>query len=246
MVYFAATPATDRNASFTRASNPGLFGAKGVSMSLDMPAACAARKMRFRRIRNCDAANGSPKSATSIAQALSYAAHSGDNASGVSSGSVTFLGISLTLARVCSSKRYNTQPVITQNINKNVQSPIKHSAGNETLFGIVLTVIKENLRALPVETGRIGKMQTALSKVLRGFGLVPFTLPSHMFVSDTISSGAIYHERKSLSKLYIPVGGLWISSILRQAESQVRNVVSVKVLSNLKYGHLIGTEATNV
>ncbi len=195
MVYFAATPATDRNASFTRASNPGLFGAKGVSMSLDMPAACAARKIRFRRIRNCDAANGSPKSATSIAQALSYAAHSGDNASGVSSGSVTFLGISLTLARVCSSKRYNTQPVITQNINKNVQSPIKHSAGNETLFGIVLTVIKENLRALPVETGRIGKMQATLREVLRGLALVPFKMHPSQVCHDVISLAVDRHKR---------------------------------------------------
>ncbi|TQM92928.1 hypothetical protein BD293_1550 [Roseinatronobacter monicus] len=245
MVYSATTPATDRKARFTRASNPGLFGSKGVSISLVIPAASAARKMRLRRIKNCDAANGSPKSATSIAQALSYAAHSGDNASGVSSGSGTFLGISLTLARVGSSQRYNTQPVITQNINKNGQSSVKHATGNETLFGIVLTVIKKNLRALPVETGRIGKMQTALSKILRGFGLVPFKLPSHMFASDTTSSGAIYHERKSPSKLYMPVGGLWINNILRQAESRMRNVVSVEVLSNLKYGHLIRTEATN-
>ena len=195
MVYSAATPATDRNASFTRASNPGLFGAKGVSMSLDMPAACAARKIRFRRIRNCDAANGSPKSATSIAQALSYAAHSGDNASGVSFRLGAFLGISFAFSGVGSSQGYNPQPIISQNINEDVKLAIQKAARDESFFGIVLAVVKKHLCTGPVEAGRIGKMQATLREVLRGLALVRFKMHPSQVCHDVISLAVDRHKR---------------------------------------------------
>ena len=245
MVYSAATPATDRKASFTRASKPGLSGAKGVSMSLDMPAACAARKMRFRRIRNCDAANGSPKSETSIAQALSYAAHSGDSASGVSFRSGAFLGISFAFSGVGSSQGYNPQPIISQNINEDVKPTVQKPARDESFFDIVLAVVKEHLHTGPVEAGRIGKMQATLRKVVDGFGLVPFKLKGHSLSSRTISCGVFYHERKSLSKLYIPVRGLWISNILRQFKLRAPNAGSARMSFNPKCGQLTGTEGAN-
>ena len=211
MVYSAATPATDRNASFTRASNPGLFGAKGVSMSLDMPAACAARKIRFRRIRNCDAANGSPKSATSIAQALSYAAHSGDSVSGVSFRLGAFLGISFAFSGVGSSQGYNPQPIISQNINEDVKLAIQKAARDESFFGIVLAVVKKHLCTGPVEAGRIGKMQATLREVLRGFRLVPFKIPRHSTAPVTKLHNKHYHGRKALIKLYNFLLILWIT-----------------------------------
>ena len=171
-----AAPATLRNASSTRVSKPGLSGANVPSSSLLMPTASAARKMCLRRNRNFDAVTGSPKSATSTAHALSYAAHSGESVSGVSFGRGSLLGISLAFSCVGSSQRYNAQAIISQNINENVQAAIQKPARSESFFGVVQTVIKKNLRALPVETGRIGKMQATLRKVLRGLGLVPFKM----------------------------------------------------------------------
>ncbi len=219
MAYSAATPATDRKARFTRASNPGLFGAKGVSMSFEMPACSAARNIRLRRSKNCEAAKGSPKSAVSIAQALSYADHSGDSVSGVSSGFGAFLGISLTLSGVSTSQRYNTQPAISQNINKNVQSIGDHSAGNETLFGVVLTIIEKNLGALPVKKGRFGKMQAPLFKVPGRFGLVPFEPPVHSVAFHTVFGNTNYHRRSSPSKLYTYVDRPWTRSCFSQSRS---------------------------
>jgi len=145
-----AAPAAFRNACSTRVSKPGLSGANVPSSSLLMPAASAARKMCLRRNRNFEAVTGSPKSATSIAHALSYAAHSGESVSEATFWRGSLLGISLAFPCVGSSQRYNPQAAI--------QKP----ARDETLLGVVLAVIKENLRALPVEAGRIGKMQTAL------------------------------------------------------------------------------------
>lgn len=245
MAYSAATPATDRNASFTRASNPGLSGAKGVNISLAIPAASAARKIRLRRIRNCDAATGSPKSATSTAHALSYAAHSGDSVSGVSVGRVSLLGISLAFPCVGSSQRYNAQPIIPQNINENVQPPVQQPARDETFFGVVVPVVQKDLSGLPVEPGRIREVQAALGKVLRGFGVVPLNLPSHLFAPNTTSGGTSYHERKSLSKLYIPVWRLWISSMLCQTALWPLYAASVRLPSNPNCGQLTGSEAAN-
>lgn len=126
-----------------------------------------------------------------------------------------------------------------------MQPAIQKPARDKPFLSKVLTIINEHLRRLPVETGRIGKMQAAFGKVLCGFGLVPFKLPSHLVVSDTIFSGTIYHERNSLRKLYMPVHGLWINNILRQIEWQLPNAESVKGHSNPEYSQLTGTEMAN-
>lgn len=213
-----AAPATCRKAASTRASNPGLFGAKGVSKSLVRPAACAARKMRFRRSRNCEALTGSPKSATLTAHALSYAVHSGDSSSGVSSNLWSFGGISLAFSGVGSSQRYNPQAVVSQNINEDVKPTVQEAPRDEALFTVVVAVIKEHLRRGPVKARRVAEMQPAFSKVLRGFVFGPFELPRHKVVPHTKSSDAQYHERNYLIKLYIFSRALWITCCAQHLE----------------------------
>lgn len=210
MAYSAATPATDRKARFTRASNPGLFGWKGASISRVMPAASAARKMRSRRNRNCDAATGSPKSATLTAHALFSSVHSGDRSSGVSSKVFFRCGILLAFSRVGSSQRYNSQAIISQNINEDVKPTIEKSARDVAGFSIIVTTIKIIFGGRPVEPGSISEMQPTLGKVLRGFFLVPLKNWRHArSVPTTIS--AVYHAASLSRKLYNHVGMLGIN-----------------------------------
>lgn len=219
--YSAAIPATEaicRKAASTRASKPGLFGAKGVSISLEIPAASAARKMRSRRSRNCDAATGSPKSATLTAHALFSSVHSGDRSSGVSSKVFFRCGILLAFSRVGSSQRYNSQAIISQNINEDVKPPIEKSARYEARFSIIVTTIKIIFGGRPIESGSISEMQPARSEVQRGFFLVPFKLPRHQSAPVSMTDSAQYHERNYLIKLYIFSKALWITYCAQHLE----------------------------
>lgn len=199
-----AAPATWRNAASMRASNPGLSGSNGRSMSVVMPAAAAARKIRSRRSRNFVASTGFAKSAAFTAQALCAAVHSGDRSSGASLGWFAFFDISGAFAGVGSSQGYNAQPIISQNINENVQPTIQKTARDEALFVIVKPCVEGDLRTLPVETGRVRKVQAALREVLSGLFVIPFKQWRHSDVIPT-TSGRDYHAGAMFRKLYKPV-----------------------------------------
>jgi hypothetical protein len=199
-----AAPATCRNAASMRASKPGLFGSNGRSMSVVMPAAAAARKMRSRRSRNFVASTGFAKSATFTAQALCAAVHSGDSVSGASLGWFAFFDISGAFAGVGSSQGHNAQPIISQNINENVQPTIQKTARDKALFVVVKPRVDDDLRTLPVETGGIRKMQPAVRKILSGLFVVPFKQWRHSGLIHTTSC-RVYDAGAMFRKLYKPV-----------------------------------------
>jgi hypothetical protein len=88
-------------------------------------------------------------------------------------------------------------------------------------------------------------VQTALGKVLRGFGVVPFKLPDHPLKPHTTYSGAAYHGHKSRSNLNNRTVNLRISGILCLYAMQPLNVAHQGVLPDLKAGHSTGTEAVH-
>jgi hypothetical protein len=199
-----AAPATWRNAASMRASKPGLFGSNGRNISVVMPAAAAARKIRSRRSRNFVASTGFAKSVAFTAQALCASVHSGDRSSGASLGWFTFFDISGAFAGVGSSQRYNPQAIVSQNINENVQPTIQKSARDKALFVVVKPRVDDDLRTLPVETRGIRKMQPALREVLSGLFVVPFKQWRHSQTVPTTSCRD-YHAGAMFRKLYNPV-----------------------------------------
>ncbi len=163
----------------TRSSKPGLFGSKGVNISLDTPVSCAARKNFFLEIKNLAAASGLPKSTTSTAQADSYSVHSGLISSGISDGSSGLAGIGAALSMVGLPHGNHAKSFRPDNIYHDVQSTAYESSDSKSLFSVIFPIIYKYLSGRPVDFRCRLKRNRAIPHRSFRFVRIPIILVRH-------------------------------------------------------------------